>query len=220
MEVDDLKAKASRAGDPSMMADGEPTSKAMAIGAAAGAGLLGVQLTGDLTTSAVLAIVCAYGTTLDNTFGSATKSLGSACSKVYDKTLDLQEEYELIQKAKSAIDTTLTVADNLNTNYEITGKIDEKLKISAAVDNVPPIADPWGRNPRGRSEIIMALTNRDMLNCLLDVDPFRFRCLRRSTTSRTRRPRRSCWSAMWRVFRSVSLKFRARDRGSSLAGAD
>jgi len=28
------------------------------------------------------------------------------------------------------------VADNLNSNYQITGKIDEKLKISAAVDNV------------------------------------------------------------------------------------
>merc|ERR1719271_1921062 len=96
-----------------MMADGEPTSKAMAIGAAAGAGLLAVQLTGDLTTSAVLAIVCAYGTTLDNGFGSATKSLGSACSKVYDKTLDLQEEYELIQKAKSAIDKVLSKVDDL-----------------------------------------------------------------------------------------------------------
>ena len=118
----------------------EPTPKALAIGAAAGAGLLAVQLTGDLTTSAVLAIVCAYGTTLDNGFGSATKSLGSACSKVYDKTLDLQEEYELIQKAKSAIDTTVNVADNLNTNYEITGKIDEKLKLSAAVDKVLPIS--------------------------------------------------------------------------------
>merc|ERR1719201_2439439 len=108
----------------------------MAIGAAAGAGLIGIQLTGDLTTSAVLALVCAYGTTLSNTFGSATKSLGSACSKVYDKTLDLQEEYELIQKAKSAIDTTVNVADNLNSNYQITGKIDEKLKLSAAVDKV------------------------------------------------------------------------------------
>jgi len=134
-KVEELKSKA-RAGEPKMMADSEPSAKAMAIGAAAGAGLIGIQLTGDLTTSAVLAIVCAYGTTLSNTFGSATKSLGSACSKVYDKTLDLQEEYELIQKAKSAIDTTVTVADNLNQNYEITGKIDEKLKLSVAVDKV------------------------------------------------------------------------------------
>merc|ERR1719261_1678799 len=108
----------------------------MAIGAAAGAGLIGIQLTGDLTTSAVLAIVCAYGTTLSNGFGSATQSLGAACAKVYDKTLDIQEEYELIQKAKSAIDTTVTVADNLNQNYQITGKIDEKLKLSSAVDKV------------------------------------------------------------------------------------
>ena len=136
MQVDDLKSKATRAGDPKMavMESPEPSAKAKAIGAAAGAGLLGIQLTGDLTTGAVLAIVCAYGTTLSNGFGSATKSLGSACAKVYDKTLDLQEEYELIQKAKSAIDTTVTVADNLNENYQITGKIDEKLKLGAAVD--------------------------------------------------------------------------------------
>merc|ERR1740129_1743021 len=66
----------------------EPTPQALAIGAAAGAGLLAVQLTGDLDTGAVLAIVCAYGTTLSNAFGSATRSLGSACSKAYDKTLD------------------------------------------------------------------------------------------------------------------------------------
>merc|ERR1740129_1357588 len=66
----------------------EPTPEALAIGAAAVAGLLAVQLTGDLDTGAVLAIVCAYGTTLSNAFGSATRSLGSACSKAYDKTLD------------------------------------------------------------------------------------------------------------------------------------
>jgi len=133
--ADDVKSKA-RSGAPRMAVEEEPepTPKAIAIGAAAGAGLLGIQLTGDLTTGAVLAIVCAYGTTLSNVFGSATKTLGSACTKVYDKTLDLQEEYELAQKAKSAIDTTLTVADNLNRNYQITAKVDEKLQLSAAVD--------------------------------------------------------------------------------------
>merc|ERR1740129_1871971 len=81
--------------------------------------------------------------TLSNAFGSATRSLGSACSKVYDKTLDIQEEYELVQKAKSAIDTTLTAADNLDQNYQITGKIDEKLKLSAAVDRARASVDDF-----------------------------------------------------------------------------
>merc|ERR1719412_2797592 len=136
---------ATRAGYPMMAVQErpEPSPKALAIGAAAAAGLLGVQLTGELTTGAVLAIVFAYGTTLSNEFGSATRSLGSACSKVYDKTLDLQEEYELIQKAKAAIDTTLTTADNLNQNYQITGKIAEKLKLSTAVDRARASVDDF-----------------------------------------------------------------------------
>merc|ERR1740121_3182886 len=151
--VEDFKANA-RAGEPKMAVEEspEPTPKALAIGAAAAAGLLGVQLTGELTTGAILAILCAYGTTLSNEFGSATRSVGSACSKVYDKTLDLQEEYELIQKAKAAIDTTVTVADNLNQNYQITGKIDEKLKLSAAVDKALASADDLKGKVTGKVE--------------------------------------------------------------------
>ena len=177
----------------------EPTPKALAIGAAAGAGLLAVQLTGDLTTSAVLAIVCAYGTTLDNGFGSATKSLGSACSKVYDKTLDLQEEYELIQKAKSAIDTTVNVADNLNSNYQITGKIDEKLKLSAAVDKVLPFAEGYGV----QKDALRCASYQSQHSSCFDVDPLHPRSLRRWMTSRIRRRRRS-YEAM-RVVRSVRM---------------
>jgi len=144
-----------RAGTLKMMAE-EPSAKAQAIGAAAGAGLLAVGLSGSLTTAAALAIVCAYGTTLENEFGSATKSLGSACAKVYDKTLDLQEEYELIQKAKSAIDTTVTVADNLNENYQITGKIDEKLKLSAAVDKVLANVDEFKATASSKADELKA----------------------------------------------------------------
>lgn len=41
---------------------------------------------------------------------------------------------DLVPKAKSAIDTTVTVAANLDANYQITAKIDEQLKLSQAVE--------------------------------------------------------------------------------------
>merc|ERR1719171_2110813 len=73
---------------------GEPTDKEKTIGAA---GL-------------------AYGTTKSDTL----KSAGGAAATVYQKAVDLEAEYEVLPKAKSAIDTVVTVADNLNSNYGIT----------------------------------------------------------------------------------------------------
>ena len=99
-------------------------------------GVLGVQFTGELSTSLLLAIVFAYGSTLSNTFGEVTKTVGSAGAKAYDKTLELNEQYDLLPKVKSAIDTTVTVADNLDKNYGITSRIDDQLKLSAAVEKV------------------------------------------------------------------------------------
>ena len=71
-----------------------------------------------------------------NKFGEVTSKAGEIGAKVYDKTLDLNDQYDIVPKAKSAIDTTVTVASNLDKNYGITSKIDEQLKLSAAVDNV------------------------------------------------------------------------------------
>merc|ERR1719163_1989163 len=48
----------------------------------------------------------------------------------------LDEEYEVVPKAKSAIDTAVTVAGNLNENYGITAKIDEKLQLSERADSL------------------------------------------------------------------------------------
>jgi hypothetical protein len=112
----------------------EPGDKAVTLGAAAlGAGL-GVWLTGELTTAAVLSAGAAYATTLDNGFGSATKSAGSFAAKAYDKTVEINEEYDLLPKAKGVADAAVNVAGNLNKNYGITDKIDEKLKLGAALD--------------------------------------------------------------------------------------
>merc|ERR1719253_1194566 len=114
----------------------EPTDKAVTIGAASVGGIIGVYLFGDLGTAVFLACLGAYGSTLTNSFGSASKSAGNFASKAYSKTLEINEQYDVLPKAKSALDTVSTAAGNLNENYGITAKIDEQLKISAAVDKV------------------------------------------------------------------------------------
>jgi hypothetical protein len=115
----------------------EPSSKAITIGAAAFGGAIGVQLTGELSTAVVFAAALAYGSTLSNGFGEVSKTVGSASAKVYSKTVDLNEEYDLLPKAKSALDTTVTVAGNLDANYGIT----ERLGLPAAIDKATAAID-------------------------------------------------------------------------------
>jgi hypothetical protein len=117
-----------------LIMEDEPSSSAVTIGAAAIGGALGVVLTGELTTAALFSAAAAYATTLDNGFGSATKSAGNLAAKAYDKTVEINEQYDVLPKAKSAADTVVTVADNLNKNYGLTDKVDEKLKLSATLD--------------------------------------------------------------------------------------
>ena len=45
-------------------------------------------------------------------------------------------QYDVLPKAKGALDTVTTAASNLDANYGITSKIDEQLKLSQAIDNV------------------------------------------------------------------------------------
>jgi len=119
------------------LATSEPRGWWLTSGAAAFGGALGVQLTGELSTGLVFAAALAYGTTLGNKFGDVSKTVGSASAKAYSKTVDLNEEYDLLPKAKSAIDTTVTVAGNLDANYGIT----EKLGLPAAIDKASAAID-------------------------------------------------------------------------------
>jgi len=112
----------------------EPNDKAVTIGAAAVGGLLGVYLFHELSTGAFLACLLAYGSTLSNGFGETSKKAGSAAAKVYGKTLEINEEYDVLPKAKSALDTVTTAAANLDSNYGISASVDEKLKLSQAYD--------------------------------------------------------------------------------------
>merc|ERR1719482_733365 len=118
---------------PLMMAD-EPSEKAVVIGAAAVGGVAGVYLFGDLGTAVFISLLCAYGSTTSSGFGKATSKAGSFAAKAYSKTLEINEQYDVLPKAKGAADTVAVAASNLNNNYGITAKIDEQLKISQAVD--------------------------------------------------------------------------------------
>eukprot|EP00322_Chrysochromulina_rotalis_P020231 CAMPEP_0115838192 /NCGR_PEP_ID=MMETSP0287-20121206/5603_1 /TAXON_ID=412157 /ORGANISM="Chrysochromulina rotalis, Strain UIO044" /LENGTH=183 /DNA_ID=CAMNT_0003291713 /DNA_START=38 /DNA_END=589 /DNA_ORIENTATION=+ len=119
----------------------EPTDKAVTIGAASVGGLIGVYFFHELSTAVVLSVIFAYSSTLSNSFGSFTKSAGSSAAKVYGKTLELNEQYDVVPKAKSALDTVTTAASNLDANYGVTAKIDEQLKLSASVEKVTAKVD-------------------------------------------------------------------------------
>merc|ERR1719160_1190650 len=110
----------------------EPTEKAKTIGAASLGGALGVVLFGSLPGAILLAGAGAYAATKNDT----VKSAGGAAATVYSKAVDLEQEYEVLPKAKSAIDTVVTVADNLNKNYGLTDKIDEKLQLTGRIDSL------------------------------------------------------------------------------------
>merc|ERR1719174_1986467 len=114
----------------------EPSDKGIVVGASAVGGILGVYLFKDLGTAVFLACAGAYGATLTNSFGEASKTAGTFASKAYGKTLEINEEYDVLPKAKSALDTVSTAAANLDANYGITAKVDEQLKLSQALDKV------------------------------------------------------------------------------------
>lgn len=116
------------------MQEGEPSEKATIIGAASVGGILGVYLFHDLSAGVLLAAALAYGATLSNSFGTASKTAGSAATKAFTKAVDVNEQYDLLPKAKSALDAAGTTASNLNENYGLTAKIDETLQLSAAVE--------------------------------------------------------------------------------------
>merc|ERR1719345_114292 len=112
----------------------QASSKATVIGAAAVGGIVGVYFFHELQTGLILAAVLAYASTTASSFGSFAESSGETAVKVYDKTLELNAQYALLPKLKSATDTATTAASNLDKNYGITSKIDEQLKLSQAVD--------------------------------------------------------------------------------------
>merc|ERR1712125_305481 len=94
----------------------------------------GVYFFHELQTGIIFAAILAYASTTASSFGSVAESAGETAVKVYDKTLEVNSQYDLLPKIKSATDTVTTAAGNLDKNYGFTSKIDEKLKLSQAVE--------------------------------------------------------------------------------------
>jgi hypothetical protein len=117
--------------------DGETQKVSVGFGAACVGGLLGVYFTGELTTAAIFALLFAYATTRgDNFVGNTARSAGTAYDKLYTKTVELNDDYELTKKAKSAADFAVAAAQDVDQSYQISSRVDEKLKLSQAADNI------------------------------------------------------------------------------------
>merc|ERR1712216_122363 len=108
--------------------------KGAIVGAAAAGGIVGVWLFHELQTGLILAAVLAYAATTQSKFGNFAKTTGETAEKVFDKTLELNAQYDVLPKVKSVTDTVVTAGSNLDKNYGFTSKLDEQLKISASID--------------------------------------------------------------------------------------
>jgi hypothetical protein len=120
-----------------MADDSQPSlNKATTLGAAAVGGLAAVYFTGEVTDAVLWSLIAAYLSTLSNGLGDATRTAGDVAAKVYDKAAQVNEEYDVLPKAKNAADNLVTTADNLNKNYGLTSAIDEKLQLSEKAETL------------------------------------------------------------------------------------
>ena len=79
----------------------QASSKATVIGAAAVGGIVGVYLFHELQTGLICAAVLAYASTTASRFGGFAESTGETAVKVYDKTLELNAQYDLLPKVST-----------------------------------------------------------------------------------------------------------------------
>mmetsp|Transcript_77606 Transcript_77606/g.147614 ORF Transcript_77606/g.147614 Transcript_77606/m.147614 type:complete len:226 (-) Transcript_77606:196-873(-) len=129
----------------------EPSSKATTIGAAAIGGVIGVQFfEADLLGALIWSVIFAYLSTYSSGIGGLIQKAGSFGAKAYDKTLEVNSEYELLPKVKGAADSVFSVADNLNKNYGITDSIDEKIGISEKIDGLKNTVDDVTGSIKGK----------------------------------------------------------------------
>ena len=78
----------------------QASSKATVIGAGAVGGILGIYFTGELQSGLILGAILAYSSTTASTFGGYAESAGETAVKVYDKTLELNAQYDLLPKVR------------------------------------------------------------------------------------------------------------------------
>ena len=78
----------------------QASSKATVIGAGAVGGILGIYFTGELQSGLILGAILAYASTTASNFGGYAESAGETAVKVYDKTLELNSQYDLLPKVR------------------------------------------------------------------------------------------------------------------------
>merc|ERR1711924_144715 len=113
-------------------------------------------LHGRAQSGLILGSVLAYASTTSSKFGGYAESAGETAVKVYDKTLELNAQYDLLPKIKSATDTVVVAGSNLDKNYGFTSKIDEQLKISQAIDKATSKVDELKSSVTGKLEDLKA----------------------------------------------------------------
>ena len=83
-------------------ADVQMQEKPVIVGAAAVGGLAGVYLTGEIQSGVIFAAILAYAATTNSKFGNFAKGTGENAAKVWDKTTDLNDQYDLLPKVRCA----------------------------------------------------------------------------------------------------------------------
>lgn len=83
-------------------ADVQMQEKPVIVGAAAVGGLAGVYLTGEIQTGVIFAAILAYAATTNSKFGNFAKGTGENAAKVWDKTTELNDQYDLLPKVRCA----------------------------------------------------------------------------------------------------------------------
>jgi hypothetical protein len=98
----------------------------VAIGAAGVGGFLGVFLFGSVSWAAFGAFTFAYGSTRNDKL----EWVGNTAAAALEKAAEIDQQYLLAAKVKSATDQAILVGQNLNKNYGLTDKIDAQLQLT------------------------------------------------------------------------------------------
>jgi len=107
-----------------------PSEKESTIAVALTGAFLGVYVLDNVITAAILASLAAYATTTDSKAGELATQTGEVVAKSYKSIVKFSSENNVLPKAKEVTDKVVAVLNQVNENYQITAKIDEKLLLS------------------------------------------------------------------------------------------
>ena len=101
--------------------DGKESTNIVA-GAAAAGGVMAFGILGSMTGGMVAAGAAAYATTRKDGLGDVAKAVGRAAVAAATKGRELNDEYKISERARSAASEGYRAARQLNDKYEVTDK--------------------------------------------------------------------------------------------------